>query len=79
MKHVNVPEHWSPREALAVAAFLERVAEAIWRAHGPDMALHMAVPEAIARLRPPPRISAASAGRVRLRARRPVRDSDIPF
>ena len=71
VKHVTIPDTWTRQQATAVAAFLERVIEAIWRAHGPEMASFMAD----ATLRPP-----------RLPTRRPTRaplppllDDDILF
>jgi len=38
MKHCNIPNTWTGAEALAFVAFLDRLAAAIWRAHGPEMA-----------------------------------------
>ena len=38
MRHVKIPPHWDAHEALNVVSFLERVIDAVWRAHGPDMA-----------------------------------------
>lgn len=37
MKHCNIPDVWSGEEALAFVAFLNRLIEAIWRAHGHKM------------------------------------------
>lgn len=71
MKHVPIPDDWSPDQALAVAAFLERVIDAIWRAHGPEMAQALADPRP--RWRPPrPRP-------MHHRRLRRIRDDDIPF
>ncbi len=41
MKHVPIPEHWTPRDALCTVAFLENVIAAIWRAHGAPMAFYL--------------------------------------
>ncbi len=38
MKHCPIPDAWSGEEALAFVALLERLSQAIWRAHGPEMA-----------------------------------------
>jgi len=35
---VLIPEHWSAEEALVVVSFLQRITDAIWAAHGHDMA-----------------------------------------
>ena len=37
MKHCSIPDVWTGEEALAFVAFLERLSEAIWRAHGQEM------------------------------------------
>jgi hypothetical protein len=37
-KHVKIPTHWEPAEALSVVAFLERIIAAISRQHGPAVA-----------------------------------------
>ena len=37
MKHCNIPDVWSGDEALAFVAFLQRLIDAIWRAHGHNM------------------------------------------
>lgn len=41
MKHVTIPNEWSGEEALKLVAFLERVIEAVWRAHGREMGYHL--------------------------------------
>jgi hypothetical protein len=41
MKHVTIPQQWEAREALTTVAFLERIIEAVWRAHGPEMACEL--------------------------------------
>ena len=38
MKHVTIPQQWDHKQALQTVAFLERVINAIWRAHGSSMA-----------------------------------------
>lgn len=38
VKHVNIPTQWSAAEALSIVAFLQRVIDATWRAHGEKMA-----------------------------------------
>lgn len=35
---IFIPEHWSADEALVVVSFLRRISDAIWAAHGHDMA-----------------------------------------
>ena len=37
MKHCNIPDVWNGEEALAFVAFLERLIDAVWRAHGLKM------------------------------------------
>jgi hypothetical protein len=38
MKHCNIPNSWTGSEALAFVALLDRLRDAIWRAHGREMA-----------------------------------------
>lgn len=38
MKHCSIPRDWTGDEALAFVALLDRLSQAIWRAHGFDMA-----------------------------------------
>ncbi|MFC1482572.1 hypothetical protein ACFL51_02075 [Myxococcota bacterium] len=38
MKHCNIPHAWTGDEALAFVALLDRLTDAIWRAHGDKMA-----------------------------------------
>ena len=38
MKHCTIPDTWSGKEALAFVAFLDRLSQAVWRAHGGSMA-----------------------------------------
>jgi len=44
MKHVTIPDQWSGGEALSVVTFLEKVIEAVWRAHGARMAPYFGAP-----------------------------------
>ena len=44
MKHVTIPNQWTGQQALSTVAFLERVIDAIWRAHGPEMAVELVMP-----------------------------------
>lgn len=37
MKHANIPAHWEAHEALEIVTFLERIIDAVWRAHGDAM------------------------------------------
>lgn len=37
MNRVDIPQSWTPDQALAVVAFLERVIAEIWAAHGRPM------------------------------------------
>jgi hypothetical protein len=37
MKHCNIPQAWTGDEALAFVALLDRLTDAIWRAHGEKM------------------------------------------
>ena len=79
MKHIKVPSQWSASEAAAVAAFLERSATAIWRAHGPAMAELLASPPDPACHHLPQRPPSIAAWRDRRRVRIVKRDKDIPF
>lgn len=38
MKHCSIPDAWTGDEALAFVALLDRLTNAIWRAHGEKMA-----------------------------------------
>jgi len=38
MKHCNIPDTWTGEEALAFVALLDHLSQAIWRAHGLEMA-----------------------------------------
>jgi len=38
MSHCPIPDAWSGEEALAFVALLDRLSQAIWRAHGDEMA-----------------------------------------
>lgn len=44
---VEIPDYWSPDEALTIVAFLRRLTSAIWAAYGPAMA------DLLCRSRPP--------------------------
>ncbi len=41
MKHCSIPNTWSGSEALEFVALLDRLRDAIWRAHGRKMAHHL--------------------------------------
>jgi hypothetical protein len=38
MSHCSIPDAWTGEEALAFVALLDRLSQAIWRAHGEEMA-----------------------------------------
>lgn len=38
MRYCPIPESWSGEEALAFVALLDQLSQAIWRAHGAEMA-----------------------------------------
>lgn len=42
-KHVKIPINWAAPDALAFVGFLERIIEAVWRAHGYSMAEYLRV------------------------------------
>lgn len=37
MKHCTIPDVWTGEQALAFVALLDRLSQAIWRAHGAEM------------------------------------------
>ena len=41
MKHCTIPDAWTGEEALAFVALLDHLSQAIWRAHGDEMAHHL--------------------------------------
>jgi len=53
MKHCNIPESWNGGDALAVVTFLDRIIQAVWRAHGAGMARCLEAHHTL-RDRPPP-------------------------
>ena len=38
MRYCTIPDAWTGEEALAFVALLDRLSQAIWRAHGSEMA-----------------------------------------
>ena len=41
MKHCTIPDAWTGEQALAFVALLDRLSQAIWRAHGHEMAHYL--------------------------------------
>lgn len=79
-KHVKIPSHWHPREALAVVGFLEQILDAIWRQHGPAMADFLYEPQRAAHDRHTARLlPRRSPRRPPALARIVATDDDIPF
>jgi len=43
MRHVTIPKQWTGKDGLKFVAFLERLIQAIWLAHGRDMAFDLEI------------------------------------